>query len=413
MGWTKPVSFVNARVFTQNGVARSIRFASRVLALDEAPHRGDAVLDLDGAVVLPGLINAHDHLELNHYGALKRRDVYANATEWIDDLRPALSADDQIRTRRAQPLADRLFIGGLKNLLAGVTTVAHHNPLYDEIAWHVPLRVVRRFGWAHSFALEGQPVGAHGERGHDVRRSCLATAANRPFLVHAGEGVDEPATRELVRLGELGCLRDNTVIVHGVAMTSSIWRKYLDHHSSVIWCPASNQFLFNRTLPVREMLDSHPDGRRHVCLGTDSRLTGSRDLLDELQLARHVAPLTASELMAMVTDVPASVLKLSGAGTLDINVPSDLLVVPASDKAKTGSREGLADSLLATRRDAVQLVVIGGRPLVGAQRMSKVFAARRVRTRCALVDGVPRLVAARLVRRIERSAIAEPGIVIH
>ena len=48
------------------------------------------VVDLGGAFVLPGLINAHDHLELNHYGLLKRRDRYDNATAWIDDLRPAL-----------------------------------------------------------------------------------------------------------------------------------------------------------------------------------------------------------------------------------------------------------------------------------------------------------------------------------
>jgi len=413
IGWTKPVSLVNGRVFAASGIARSIRFADRVLALDEAPHRGDVVLDLDGAVVLPGLINAHDHLELNHYGSLKRRDVYANATEWIDDLRPALGADDAIRVRRSHPLADRVFIGGLKNLLAGVTTVAHHNPLYDEIAWHVPVRVVRRFGWAHSFALEEQPVGAHGERGRDVRQSCLATASNRPFVVHAGEGIDEPAARELARLGELGCLRGNTVIVHGVAMTPSRWRQYLDHQSSVIWCPASNQFLFKRTLPVREMLDSDPESRRHVCLGTDSRLTGSRDLLDELQLASRVAALTASELLAMVSEIPARVLKLASAGQLEINSPSDLIVVPTSGTAPAESREGLAGALLSARRHQVRLVVIGGRPMVGVSGMSSVFEARHVRTRSGLVDGAPRLLAVRLASRIERSAIAEPGVVVH
>jgi len=37
------------------------------------------------------------------------------------------------RELRAVPLTDRLFIGGLKNLLGGATTVAHHDPFDREM----------------------------------------------------------------------------------------------------------------------------------------------------------------------------------------------------------------------------------------------------------------------------------------
>ena len=163
------VSFVNARVVADEGMASSLRFSSRVLAIGEPPRRGDEVVDLDGAFVLPGLINAHDHLELNHYGALKSCERYANAAAWIDDMRVRLHADPAVRTNRSHPLASRLFIGGLKNLLAGATTVAHHNPRYGGIRRSVPVRVVREYGWAHSFLLERQPVGARGVPGPDVQ----------------------------------------------------------------------------------------------------------------------------------------------------------------------------------------------------------------------------------------------------
>ena len=184
--WAQPVALVNARVLTPEGLAPSLRFGSRILSIGESPRRGDTVVDLGGAFVLPGLINAHDHLELNHYGLLKRRPRYDNAAAWIDDLRPAIRSDPSIRAAQRHPLAARLFIGALKNLLSGVTTVAHHNPRYREIGRRFPVRVLRRYGWAHSFTLEGHPVGARGEPGGNVRERCLATPPDVPFMVHAG-----------------------------------------------------------------------------------------------------------------------------------------------------------------------------------------------------------------------------------
>lgn len=127
------VSFVNARVVTPGPVVSSIRFASRVLSVGTAPARGDVVIDLDGAVVLPGLVNGHDHLELNHYGRVGDLGPYRNASEWIDEIRPRLRTDPVILAGRAHPLASRLFIGELKNLLSGATTVVHHNPRYAEL----------------------------------------------------------------------------------------------------------------------------------------------------------------------------------------------------------------------------------------------------------------------------------------
>ena len=183
--WPSAVTFVNARVVTPEGEARSLRLRRRILSLDEAPHSGDAVVDLDGRFVLPGLINAHDHLELNHYGRLKRREQYGNAREWIADLAPLIREDATIRSRSRIALSERLFIGGIKNLMAGVTTVAHHNPLYRAFGLHFPVRVLERFGWAHSLGLEQGAAGAHGERGGVVAERYAATPHDAPFIVHA------------------------------------------------------------------------------------------------------------------------------------------------------------------------------------------------------------------------------------
>ncbi len=401
--WSRPVSFVNARVVLPDGIASSLRFGSKVLDIDAPPRSNDLVMDLAGAFVVPGLINAHDHLELNHYGRLKKRDRYENATDWIDDLRTALQTDPAIRQNSARPLSARLFIGGLKNLIAGVTTVAHHNPRYREIGGKFPVRVLRKYGWAHSFTLEKGAVGAKGEPGGDVTERFEATPSSMPFMIHVAEGVDEAAQRELTRLEELGCLRRNTVLVHGVALSASDWERVVSRGASLVWCPASNAFLFRRTAHVRQFLDASATSPSHVCLGSDSRVTGARDLLDELRAAAALMPITPRELFRMVTTAPAEILQLHDAGRIAVGLPADLVVLPSAQSDP-------CDALFAASRRDLTLVMIDGRPRVGAPAFESVFGARRETTRPIAIDGVERLAASGLARAIAKCPISEPGV---
>jgi cytosine/adenosine deaminase-related metal-dependent hydrolase len=402
IGWRRPIVFVNARVITESGCADSIRFGSRILAIGEPPRRGDVVVDLQGAMVLPGLVNAHDHLELNHYGRIKGHAQYANVSEWIDDMRVQLASDPRLRAGRAQPLSARLFIGALKNLLAGVTTVAHHNPFYKELQRGLPIRVVRRYGWAHSFLLERQPAGAHGELGGDVARRFHSTPATQPFIVHLAEGVDAGAHDELARFEALGCLAHNAVLVHGVAIDREGWRRVAHSGAGAVWCPASNQFLFGRTAAVRALLDA-TNGRTRLAIGTDSRLTGAADLLDELRVAASLVPLAGRELLRLVTSAPADMLRLPAVGRLAPKAHADIVVVPARD-ADGGQ------ALLQTSRRTIQMVAVDGRPVVAAPAFEPVFRARRIAARPIVVDGVERLADARLAASIGRSPISEPGV---
>lgn len=405
--WRRPVSLINARVVTDDGLASSssLRFSARVLSVGAPPRRGDVVVDVDGALVFPGLINAHDHLELNHFGRLKFREAYRNAADWIEDMRPRLRSDPTIVQGRAHSLADRLLIGGLKNLLAGVTTVAHHNPFYRELRARFPVRVVRRYGWAHSFFLQGQPVGARGERGGDVRRAYRSTPPDAPFLIHLAEGVDEPARLELGRLDELGCLGGNSVLIHGVGIRADDWPRVLGRGAGLVWCPGSNLFLLGRSARVREFLDFGPARAAPICLGTDSRLSGSRDLLEEMRVALATAPVTPDEVLRMVSVAAGRLLRLADAGRIARGVPADLVVVPrlADDPAR---------ALLAAVRSQILLVTVGGRPLVGSPQFAPVFAARRIATRPATLDGAPTVLHAAIARRVQHCSLAEPGLEI-
>ena len=74
---------------------------------------------------------------------------------------------------------ERLLIGGLKNLLSGVTTVAHHDPFYPFLSNpHFPTRVISDYGWSHSLYVEG---------GEKVRDSHHATPGDWLGLVQQGQ----------------------------------------------------------------------------------------------------------------------------------------------------------------------------------------------------------------------------------
>jgi cytosine/adenosine deaminase-related metal-dependent hydrolase len=265
----------------------------------------------------------------------------------------------------------------------------------------MPIRVVRRYGWAHSFALEREPAGARGEQGGNVAERWRRTSADAPFFVHLAEGVDDRARSELDRLDALGCLASNTVLVHGVAIDAAGLRRIASAQAGLVWCPASNIFLFGRTAAIRGLLDEQP--RARVALGTDSRLTGANDLLDELRVARATGTVSADELLAMVTTGAADVLRLRQGGRLTVGARADFIVTGApGDEA--------ADALLETRRCDVALVSVGGRPLVADPRFSPIFRARSVNPKPLVVDGALKLGESGLVRRLAVCPIAEPGV---
>ncbi len=84
---------------SSDGNIGSLRIVgSRIAALDVDPQPEDLIVDLAGDRLLPGLINAHDHLQLNSLPALSRRGRYPARARL--DFRDRFAAAQPIRNSR-------------------------------------------------------------------------------------------------------------------------------------------------------------------------------------------------------------------------------------------------------------------------------------------------------------------------
>ena len=377
------IALENARNGAGIAISGARLVASAALAQREGTH-GARRVDLKGDRLLPGLINAHDHLPLNSLAPLARGRLYRNAREWIADVaewrrRPALS------TGPRHPRDQRLLAGALKNLLSGVTTVAHHDPLYPELLRPgFPLGLLEHYGWSHSLHIDGPTA---------VEAACRETPPERPWIIHAAEGIDAEAHAEFTALERLGCITPTTLLVHGVGLDCAQRTRLLAAGAGLIWCPSSNLRLFGRTAEVAELLSA-----RRLGIGSDSRLSGARDLLVELSVAQACLPsLDEDALIRLASCDNAALLRLEDRGALRAGARADVLILPR------------AVPLGSAQRADVRMVMVAGRMLYGDRDYAQAIAPEAQWTSIR-VDGREKVLDGALARELRARGVEEPGL---
>ncbi|HEV7502775.1 MAG TPA: amidohydrolase family protein [Vicinamibacteria bacterium] len=332
----------------------------------DAPGEGREA-DAGGRILLPGMVNAHDRLELSSFPPLGH-PPYPSAYAWGQDVDSG-PADLTVKAALSVPLTDRLFLGGLRNLLAGVTAVAHHDPYHRALARRdFPVRVLARYHFAHSPGLS--PA---------LRRTYRTTDRRIPWMVRAGEGTDERCRAELALLENANVLRQNTIVVHAVAFGEEDARRMAAAHACVVWCPEANRRLYGATADVALFRSA---GVR-IGLGSDSAMAGARDALSNLAAARAEGAFGDNALVEVATRGSAEVARLPVGGA-QAGDPADLVLIDSMDAWWGGDRRALA------------LVMVAGRPLYGEPSL---LEALRVRWTPVTVDGAPRGLEAGLAQQ--------------
>jgi 5-methylthioadenosine/S-adenosylhomocysteine deaminase len=311
----------------------------------------------DGFAAYPALINVHDHFNGNYLPKVgpPPGEFYLNWSSWDKDLKNS----DVIRNERSKTSAeDRYLLSAYKNIFSGVVTANDHFPheWNEPFIPRLPMRVIRNYTLAHECSSFDLKWGDGIEIEH-----ARAKKQNFPFITHLEEGFDEETQRGVEILEQLGCFDDHDVFIHCIGFSDEDIQKTRRAGASVVWCPASNIFMFNVTLKVKKMLDAGIN----LSIGTDSTATGSINLLEEMRFGRETyrkmygEELPAKTIVNMVTVNPAKAFRMQReTGSLAAGKLADVLVLRQR-------HEDPWESLVAARIEDIELLLSGGTPICG------------------------------------------------
>jgi cytosine/adenosine deaminase-related metal-dependent hydrolase len=265
-------------------------------------HKNKVALKFDNAIIFPGLINSHDHLDFNSFPQLGNR-VYTNYVEWGEDIHH--QNKETIDQVLKIPRQLRIQWGIYKNLLNGITTVVNHGPalpIEDDL-----INIWQESHSLHSVQLEKKwkyklnwPFGN-----------------KHPFAIHIGEGTDKAAREEIDTLLKWNLFNRELVGIHAVAMNEEQATKF----KAIVWCPDSNCFLLGKTADIGK-LKQHT----HILFGTDSTVSSNWNLWDHLRLAREQKMVSDVELFNMLTKTPADVWNMPGSGSIAKGSSADIVI---------------------------------------------------------------------------------------
>ncbi|RCK81745.1 MAG: S-adenosylhomocysteine deaminase [Candidatus Ozemobacter sibiricus] len=363
---------------------------AQILTRGESPARPpDVDLNLEGYLIFPGLINAHDHLIEAFPGPAPTRP-FAAWHEWEAHCKTSPA----FRHLQRLSAADLYTLGLYRNALSGVTLVVDHFPREVRATFQGnPLvALLEHFFLAHS-------VSAHRlEWGQGIQEEFAQARGILPFILHVGEGTTQDLQEECESLNRLGALAENTVLVNPIGLQQAQLEVVAARRASLVWCPCSCQNVFGAHPPLQA---AHQAGIR-IALGTDRALSHPGLLFDDLRLARRLnqellgGVFSDADLIRMVTSGAAEILGVGkGFGSIAPGQTANLLVFPAGEGSPF-------EAFFALTPGRVSMVIQRGGMVFGDEALRTASALDVGQYSECLVEDQPKILLGRPFHLLER-----------
>jgi cytosine/adenosine deaminase-related metal-dependent hydrolase len=370
-------------------------------AADILPHHRGEVIDLGEVIVLPGLINAHCHLE---YTLLRGTILPSrNFPQWIgriNALKRSLTDDDYVSgVELGLQELRRYGVTTVLNILSAPQVMPLLSPPTIRSWFCLELIDVRPRPWLDDYAFGSwlffEPrnswLGGFGLSPHapytasaDLYRlsNDYARSFQMPLTTHVSESWSEyemfafgrgelfdflqKMGRRMDDCGAISPLRyllssnlidKRCIIAHAndldeadfAMLAQSEWRNL-----SIVHCPKSHRFLHHNRFSMEKLCDLG----LNICIGTDSLASNdSLNLFSEMRLAQRNYPsLSSLDLLRMVTSNSAQALQQDNKlGRIAPGFLADAIAIPYF-----GDADKVHDAIV-ENRSSIEWMIVDGR----------------------------------------------------
>lgn len=374
---------------------------------DNITEKADKVIDGEGKILMPGLINTHTHLSMTLFRGL------------ADDLSLDTWLNDYIWPVEAHLNGYYCYIGALLGAVelikSGTTTFSDMYFYMEDVARAVDeagLRAVLSYGMIDfadeekrraeiaanvdlfkncNNAAEGRikvffgphaPYTASKELLDEVRD--LASKFNTGIHIHVAETqkevediLEQTGKRPFEYLDDIGFLGPNVVAAHAVWLSEEEIDIIMDREVKISHNPCSNMKLASGISPVANML-SHD-----ICvsIGTDGASSNNNlDLIEEMKTAsllQKVATLdpkvlTSEETLAMATINGARTLGLENEiGSIEVGKKADLILIDTDEANMTPDSSCISSNVVyAAKGSNVDTTICNGKILMENRKLT-------------------------------------------
>ncbi|MCE9609652.1 MAG: amidohydrolase family protein [Chthoniobacter sp.] len=359
---------------------------NRIIAVgrseDVAVPAGETVLDLGEVALLPGLINAHCHLDYSMMrNAISRPKSFTAWVQRINALKRSLDNDDYLAAiRRGFAELRKWGTTSVCNIEAFPELMPHLAPSPLRTWWFYEMIDIRHritsddvvagalaFFQHRENSLDSSGLSPHAPYTASLALYQLANTCGdafaMPLTTHVAESREEFAmfrdaagplhdfmsalqrpmgdcgrTTPFAHLWQSGAINGRWLLAHmneltddDFALLASVPR---DSLPSIVHCPGSLRYFQHTPFPYRRLHDLGVN----LCLGTDSLAsTRTLSLFEELRSLAKTDPwLTPEQLLRTVTVHPARALRRRGQlGQITPGALADLIALPASGDLAT------------------------------------------------------------------------------
>lgn len=366
---------------------------------------GEDAIDLGDALLMPGFVNAHTHLELGFAAG-----AVPPSPDFVDWLRRLLvviraAASDETAVTEAVASGLRASLESGVTLLGDITRDPYRTR--PAIAGEGRRPAVVSFGEVIAFggilpqadekvlaaldranARDDLTIGISPHAPYTVHRDVLdacvrhARSTSSPLCIHAAESLEEeryllegdgplrdyfvelglwsadmePAgCRSILYLDRTGALGPGCLLAHCNYVSDEEIARLAETGTHVVFCPRTHAAFSHDPHPFRKMLEAGVS----VCLGTDS-LASNPDLsiLNEMRFVQRAhEELPPQTLFKMATQAGAEALgRGDETGAIEAGRRADLAVIPLDQDGPGDPIENILASVASPA-----LVIVGGR----------------------------------------------------